>query len=276
MQVQHLSDHVGDQIRNREAQLSRAQATAAQRWETYRLALGHLVRVGRAKPWWKRLLRISTPEERAQQQQVWAARQAFDQARDHVPGIERRIQQNMAGAQGEEILVDGLAELSDEWVLLRGYRNRRGEADVVLVGPSGIWVVEVKYSRVRLVVDDGGWWYEKLDSWGNTVATAWATDRSGRSWADQVNQVAEDLARWLRRRGHHHPVNTAVMLMHEQAELGRCENPSVALVGTHPDHLLQEIREQPPHALSPTQCAQIVELIRRDHRFHNPPTGRRR
>jgi hypothetical protein len=43
-----------------------------------------------------------------------------------------------------------LSTLSNDWVLLRGYRNRRGETDPVLVGPAGVWAIEVKRRRVLL------------------------------------------------------------------------------------------------------------------------------
>jgi hypothetical protein len=44
-----------------------------------------------------------------------------------------------AGVAGERLAAAGLGRaLGDEWTLLRGYRNRRGEIDLVLVGPRGL------------------------------------------------------------------------------------------------------------------------------------------
>jgi Holliday junction resolvase-like predicted endonuclease len=45
---------------------------------------------------------------------------------------------------------EGCPVLDDAWVMIRGYRNRRGETDHVLVGPGGVWAVEVKRRRIRL------------------------------------------------------------------------------------------------------------------------------
>ncbi len=45
-----------------------------------------------------------------------------------------------AGARGEQAAATGLASaLGDEWTLLRGYCNRRGEIDHLLLGPAGCW-----------------------------------------------------------------------------------------------------------------------------------------
>ncbi|MCE7007360.1 NERD domain-containing protein [Kibdelosporangium philippinense] len=127
--------------------------------------------------------------------------------------IYGRRQQQAFGILGEDELAWALSVLPDDWVLLRGYRNRCGETDQVLVGPSGIWVIEVKYRRVRLNIDGDEWWYEKLDHRGSVVGVERAIDGGRRSWARQVNDVAFDLAAWLTRNRYEVPIYTAVMLM---------------------------------------------------------------
>ena len=165
------------------------------------------------------------------------------------------------------MLARALSGLSDEWVMLRGYRNRRGETDHVLVGPHGLWAVEVKHRRVRLNAAGDEWWYEKLDSRGNVVETGRAVDGGGRNWGRQVNDVAVDLAAWLARNGHRIPVHTAVMLMHDRAQIGTCEQLTVDLLATRPADLLDALTRR-PRRLSSDSCAEIASLIRRDHRFH--------
>jgi nuclease-like protein len=45
----------------------------------------------------------------------------------------------MAGADGERLVAAGLGRvLDDDWTLIRGYRNRRGEIDHLLLGPRGL------------------------------------------------------------------------------------------------------------------------------------------
>jgi hypothetical protein len=176
------------------------------------------------------------------------------------------------GVLGADTLTAALGVLPDEWVMLRGYRNRRGETDHVLVGPHGIWVVEVKRRRIRLHAVGDQWWWEKLDARGHSVETGRAVDGGGRSWARQVNDVADDLAAWLGRNRQDVPVRTAVVLMHAQAQLGRCQDPTVTLVGTHPTHLLDAVARY----ATPLAAVEVADLVRRDHAFHQHRRDRRR
>ncbi|MEL7156827.1 MAG: nuclease-related domain-containing protein [Actinomycetota bacterium] len=220
------------------------------------------------RPRWRRLLALSSDDERLALQAMDEAQFRIEEARLTQQQLERVVHQQEAGIRGEQALADGLAELSDDWTMLRGYRNGRGEADSVLVGPLGLWAVEVKNRNVRLNVDGDRLWCERLDRWGNVVGSDDATDRSGRTWARQVTDVADDLARWLRRRDHEVPIRTAVMVLNQRATLGMVNNPPVDLVGTDSRHLLEAIQRSPT-VIGPTARQTIVELIRRDHRHHH-------
>lgn len=270
-----MSDHGGQQLRQAEQQLHNAQADLATWNAADVLASGELKAARRAKPLWKRLLAVSTPEERDAEIRSMRVRQQASHAYQGVQQIGSLVQQRAAGVQGEEALVWGLSGLSDEWVMLRGYRNRRGETDHVLVGPLGLWAIEVKLRRVRLHADGDDWWFEKLDRWGNTVQTGAAVDGGGRTWARQVIDVAEDLAAWLHRNHRTVPVRTAVMLMHEQAQIGRCDNLNVDVVATDPGYLLQAMSQR-SSPLSPDARTEIIALIRRDHQFHQKRRRRHR
>jgi len=272
MQVEILSDHGGQQLSRTAQHLQAAETNVAAWHELYRHAWQDLQASRRAKPLWKRVFSVSTTEERealARTQGTWQGVVQADYGRQQ---ISSRARQQAAGVWGEEALVHGLSGLDDSWIMLRGYRNRRGETDHVLVGPFGVWAVEVKRRRVRLYVEGEQWWYEKLSSRGYVQEREWAVDGGGRSWARQVNDVAGDLAAWLERNGHSVPVRTAVMVLHEQAVLARCENLTVSMVGTHPAHLLEAI-ERYAHPLDSRACEQIVALVRRDHQFHSRRRG---
>jgi hypothetical protein len=268
VRVEYLSNNAGQKLRSTEQQLHAARADLAAWQGAYVQASNELKATRRARPLWKRLLFVSTPEERKALMGSQQARRTVLSAEQVVQQMDHQVQQQAAGVWGEDALVWGLSGLPDDWVVLRGYRNRRGEADHILVGPQGLWAIEVKLRRVRIHADGDQWWYEKLDRWGNVVETGWATDRSGRSWARQVTDVAQDLAAWLTRNGHNVPVRTAVMLMHEAAQIGRCDSLTVDLVATQPGHLLEEIWQR-PSPLSRDACAKIVALIQRDHHFHS-------
>ncbi|MEJ3750042.1 nuclease-related domain-containing protein [Actinomycetes bacterium KLBMP 9797] len=268
MRVEVLSDHGGQQLNQTAQQLRGAEANLAAWHGSYQDAWQNLQASRRAKPFWKRMFGVSTTDERqalARVQGTWQGVVQADYGRQQIDG---RMHQQAAGVHGEDILVWGLSGLDDSWVMLRGYRNRRGETDHVLVGPQGVWAVEVKRRRVRLYVDGDQWWYEKLSARGHVVAREWAVDGGGRTWGRQVTDVAADLAAWLARNGYEVPVHTAVMLMHEQALLGSCDNLTVSVIGTHPAHLVEAIGQY-ASPLSEQACQEIVALVCRDHRFHN-------
>lgn len=275
MRVEVLSDHGGQQLQQSSQRLQAAEAELAASQGGYRQASYELQQARRSKGFFKRVFAIRTPEEQQALARAQGAWQQVVRAGYGREQMQNQVQQRAAGVWGEDALAHGLSGLSDEWLMLRGYRNRRGETDHVLVGPLGIWAVEVKLRRVRLNAVGDEWWFEKIDRWGNVVETGWAVDGGGRSWARQVNDIAGDLQRWLARNHHQVTVRTAVMLMHEHAHLGRCENLTVDLVATQPAHLLNEItvRATP---LTPDACQEIAKLIRRDHQFHRDRRGNRR
>lgn len=267
VRVEVLSDHGGEQLRLAARRLTVADAEVAARQARYRQAWADLEAARRDKPLWRRVLSHTTPAERQALERVrgsWAGVAGADAGRRAVHG---RRQQRAAGVEGEDALVRRLSVLSDDWLMVRGYHNGRGETDHVLVGPRGVWAIEVKRRRVRLHVVGDRWWFERLDRRAKLVGTAWAVDGGGRTWGRQVGDVAGDLAAWLAHQGYPIRVNTAVMLMHEHAVVARCERPAVDLVSARPDRLLAAILARPP-ALSPETRATIADLIRRDHRFH--------
>jgi Nuclease-related domain len=270
VRVELLSDHGGEELRRTTRRLTAAGAEVAAQEVRYRQAWADLEAARCDKSLWRRILSRTTPTEREALERVrgsWAGVAAADAGRRAVHG---RRQRQAAGIEGEDALVRELSVLPDDWLTLRGYHNRRGETDHVLVGPRGVWAVEVKRWRVRLYVVDDRWWFERLDR--NKPGTGRAVDGGGRTGGRQVGDVAGDLAAWLDRNGQRVRVHTAVMLMHEHAVVARCERPAVDLVSARPDRLLTAILAQPP-ALPRAACAEIVRLVRADHVRH---AGRRR
>ena len=234
MLIEYLSDHAGNMLRKTEAQHGRALRAEAVATEALASARGEWKAASRRKPILSRLLRVESGAEYEAKLNFDHASRTLTEASANRNELENRVQQQRAGVAGEDALALALARLSDDWVMLRGYRNRRGETDHVLIGPMGLWAVEVKAYHARLYVHGNQWWFERLDRWGNVVAREAAVDRTGRTWARQVNEVANDLARSLERARHRIKINRAVMLLHERASLGRCHKPNVDLAGTNP------------------------------------------
>lgn len=79
---------------------------------------------------------------------VWRVRRPVPAARTRAGQPTDEEAKLAAGAAGESFVAGELGRaLDDEWTLLRGYHNRRGEIDLVLVGPRGLFAIEVKNQR---------------------------------------------------------------------------------------------------------------------------------
>ncbi|MDQ3607445.1 MAG: NERD domain-containing protein, partial [Actinomycetota bacterium] len=172
-------------------------------------------------------------------------------------------------------MTDALRVLSDDWVLFRGYANRRGEVDHLLIGHRGVWAIEVKARPVCVHVDGDRWSYEKFDRYGNRVDEGSLEDRRGRSWGRQVSDIAGDLEAFLRSRGQDVDVRTAVVILHDRATLGAVRGLEIDLVCAGAGYLLERLGDEAPVLDSP-RCSAVARLVRRDHAFHAQRRRQRR
>lgn len=72
----------------------------------------------------------------------------------------RRVRTFTQGRRGEDATVEVLRTALDaRWTLFRNLQlpGRKDDLDVVLVGPGGVWVLEIKAYRVQLRVQAGRW-----------------------------------------------------------------------------------------------------------------------
>jgi hypothetical protein len=73
-----------------------------------------------------------------------------------------------AGRLGEDRVVEALRTLLDQrWTIFRSLRlpDGRGDVDIVLVGPAGVWAIEVKAFRPTIRYADGQWEYQTKKGW---------------------------------------------------------------------------------------------------------------
>jgi hypothetical protein len=173
----------------------------------------------------------------------------------------------MAGIAGEQLVAAELGRaLDDDWTLLHGYRNRRGEIDHLLLGPQGLFAIEVKNLNATVHVDGDRWRADKYDNYGNLVEQRPIADRKGRPPSVQLNEPADDLERFLRERGQPVPVQRVVILAHRRSELGAVRNPGVLVVTSTADVLA--LISSSAGRLGRDQRTSIERLIRHDHEFH--------
>ncbi|HST06321.1 MAG TPA: nuclease-related domain-containing protein [Chloroflexia bacterium] len=77
-----------------------------------------------------------------------------------------------SGREGEEAVLEVLrANLDNRWSVFRSLvlsgrdKAKGGDTDIILVGPSGVWVLEVKSHKSTLRVSDGRWQYQTGKHW---------------------------------------------------------------------------------------------------------------
>jgi hypothetical protein len=176
-----------------------------------------------------------------------------------------------AGMAGERRVAAELGQvLGDEWALFRGYRNRRGEIDHLLLGPGGLFAIEVKYRNATVYVRGDDWQFAKFDSRGNKVDQGRIADATGRSPSVQLNEPADELERFLHSRRQPVSITRVVILNHARSKVGRSQDLTVH-VTTSSDYIVDLVNASAVQ-FQDRRITQLERLIEQDHRFHN---GRR-
>jgi hypothetical protein len=266
MRIVELSNHPGDMLNEASRRRQNADKRAHSRYEDALIRHQALVQTARVK------------RDRARQHRQWWAwlRLAFavrtekrraprPPARDAEPtDTEERIR---AGIAGEQLVAAELGRaLTDDWTLLHGYRNRRGEIDHLLLGPKGLFAIEVKNVNATVHVDGDRWRADKYDNYGNLVEQRPITDRRGRSPSEQLNESAAELERFLAQRGQQVTAQRVVVLTHRRSRLAPGSHPTVN-VATSAASVLR-LLDQSLQQLDQEQSTELLRLIQRDHEFH--------
>ena len=179
-----------------------------------------------------------------------------------------------AGKEGEDRVAAALGGvLGDDWTMFRGYRNPGGEIDQVLVGPSGVVAIEVKYVNGKAHIEGDKWTLDRYDNYGNLVERGVPmTDGGGRSPSAQLNAAASRLEWFLSQQSAGAGrVWRAVILSHDKSALGRVSKPSVDYALTLTDvrrHGRKSAMLNRPRRFSRDGAARVGRLIERDHRYH--------
>lgn len=172
-----------------------------------------------------------------------------------------------AGVAGEQQAAQEFGRvLGDDWVLIRGYCNKRGEIDHLLLGPPGLIAVESKHLNATVYCDGDEWRFEKFDRSGNLVERGSIADRGGRSPSVQLNEPADMLEEFIGARAGKVSMLRVVLLTHSNSRRGKCRKPTVH-IATSAALLAGQLNDMPP-VLSASQRARIEQLIARDHRYH--------
>jgi hypothetical protein len=179
-----------------------------------------------------------------------------------------REQTILAGRNAERrVAAELAAALDDEWLLLRGYCNARGEIDALLLGPHGLFAIEEKYRNIRVYVRGDDWTAQQIDKFGNPrSARLPMRDGKGRSPSEQVKGPVAALSRWLSTNKRGTPITPVVLLTHPNARIGYVQDATVRIERSVPR--LLALIERSGQALDRERRADIERLVRRDHDFH--------
>ncbi|MGH3157634.1 MAG: nuclease-related domain-containing protein [Streptosporangiaceae bacterium] len=274
MRLIELSNHPGDQLRKLQQERETAEA---QTRSDYQEALA---RHGRD------LAELHQRRDTARAQHRWWAwlrwAVAVGRVRRAVPPPARVISSTSAreesikaGIEGEQQVASRLGQvLGDDWVLLRGYRNRSGEIDHLLLGPRGLVAIESKHHSTTVHCDGDKWWFDKYDKYGNHVGRGMLEDGGGRSPSQQLNEPASALEGFLASRRQPVPVQRVVLLTHPRSRLGTHRNPTVG-IATSTGEVVSLLNDSQA-TLDPPQLRRVEDLIVRDHQFHQSRRGPRR
>lgn len=175
-----------------------------------------------------------------------------------------------SGDAGQRLVIDRLAaQLDDRWIALSGYMNRRGEIDVVLIGPDGIACVEVKAMNAQLTIDGDYWVRRRIGRSGDVLdGPSAVVDKGGRSPSRQLNEPTEHLSQWLQRYGFGTTIQRWVVLAHANSTLADVRDLTVDAV-VHVTQLnAPELLARKKIALTANDLARLRDLIERDHWHH--------
>ncbi len=182
-----------------------------------------------------------------------------------------------SGSEGERKVSDYLTErLHDDWTLISGYRNAKGEIDQILVGPRGVFAIEIKYINGVVHCDGDQWWSDKYDRYGNLVKTGSPiADKRGRGPSKQLNDSADRLQMFLEKRIGISRVHRSVVLSHNSSRLGAFRNITVDVIATVNDFDLNRLFARSTIKLDAIVVDRVIQAIRKDHEYHEKPKSHR-
>lgn len=276
MQVVTLSDHTGDKVRqarkSREEAYSREREAHAEKVRNFETAR-HDIRERAGAVWKERrmgafLIASVNVVANALKRRPAAPRIA-------TASDQERIWE--AGNDGEaQVLSTLTAQLGPDWTALTGYKNHKGEGDLLLVGPPGLLGVEIKNMSGVVSCLGNVWSRDKYDNYGNCVErNVPIKDRGGRSPAQQINEVCTALGAFLSKRNQHPTILTAVVLTHPKGSAGKISNPTVNFVGKVESLNVAALFQRCGLSGQAYDTHALVRLITHDHAHHSQVPGQR-
>jgi len=103
------------------------------------------------------------------------------------------------GDEGEKNLLDALGrKLPNSFLALHSFMTRKNlDADIIVLGSTGFWLLESKYNSGTIYCKNGEWWQEKeYYEEGGTPAIEKKQKRPyDLQWLDEKNEIVETISR---------------------------------------------------------------------------------
>ena len=272
--MQHviLSDHVGEQLRRlRGEREQRYQQIRLQYQEELRNYDERLAALARAYQEAFRHLRLF------QSAVAWRRHRTLRKRGDPPPPLPEgptvEEQKRQAEAEGEQRLATELMTIlpGAAWTLIKGYQNRKGEIDYLLIGPAGVLAFECTHLSGTIMCTRDRWVRQKYDPHGAPTTQVPILDGTGRSPSQQLNESTTCLMECLSRKDAGCAITRAVILTHPDVRLGTVEAPTIQIV------LLNKVQpflwEMCRTASSSISTQRIVEFVKEDHRYWEEQRG---
>jgi hypothetical protein len=267
-----LSDHTSTLLRQAEQVRKAAYSAALERYDHER------ERIAQLKTSKGEALRSACRDQRTlgkyRAKRDWE--QAMQAALPTAPRLQAAGEEELAwaaGNTGEELVMEELkSRLVGMWTLLKGYKTRKGEIDLVAVGPSGVVALEVKYLNGFVHCEGDQWHRDKYDKQGNLVESGLPIeDGGGRAPSRQLNEAADALQAILSRAGILVDVVRVVVLSHDKSRIGTLRNQNVDRICRTRDLDLALFCRGRCHGDWIADMERTVFLIRQDHADHKKP-----
>ena len=167
--------------------------------------------------------------------------------------------------------------LGDEYTLVCGYKNQKGEIDQILVGPHGVICIEIKFMNGHISCAGDSWSRDRYDNYGNLLEkNVPIRDKGGRGPSAQINESADRLEEFLRQRMEIERVCRAVVFAHESSVLKSIKAPAVDVVTDLKTFAIWRLINGMPRNASRISVEKAVDLISRDHEFHERKAAQHR
>jgi hypothetical protein len=176
-----------------------------------------------------------------------------------------------SGNKGENRAFEVLnKQLSEEWTAIKGYRNAKGEIDLLTVGPYGIIAMEIKYINGTIYCDGDKWWKDKFDRYGNLVETlAPITDKKGRTPSMQVNEAADILERYLKKNSINTRIYRMVIFSHKLSKIKEIKNKTVDYILNIQSIDINKLFFQKSTGFNKIDIEKLIYFIKTNHNFYN-------